>query len=86
MYGTDWMMTLTQKNVKGYLDEFVANIADLRKTPGVRQDVSDRFFARNAVTYLGLQRNDANRKRLERFYSRKNIDSPDWMMKVDRLA
>jgi len=86
MYGTDWMMTLTERNVKGYLDEFVANIADLRKTPAMPQDISDRFFARNAVTYLGLQRNGENRKRLESFYARKNIETPDWMMKVDRLA
>lgn len=79
-------MTLTQKNVKCYLDEFVANITNLRKTPALPQDISDRFFARNAATYLGLRRNDANRKRLDRFYARKNIDTPDWMMKVDRLA
>jgi predicted TIM-barrel fold metal-dependent hydrolase len=86
MYGTDWMMTLTQKNVRNYLDEFVANIAELKKTPGVPRDIPDRFFGRNAVDFLGLRKNGANRRRLEAFYAPRKIERPQWMEKVDALG
>lgn len=86
MYGSDWSMILTQKNVKHYLANFIELMARVEEAaPGkvVRQTtLSDAFFGRNAAEFLGLRQNRGNRKRLERFYAANAVAQPDWMTKV----
>lgn len=88
MYGTDWTMILPQKNVERYLAEFVGVMAKLDSgvaAPRARNGrLSDAFFGRNAIEYLGLTRGKPARARLEAFYARHRVDLPDWMEKVDR--
>lgn len=45
--------------------------------------LSDAFFGRNAVEFLGLRGGRGNRGRLEHFYARHNMSEPEWMCKVD---
>ena len=87
MYGTDWMMTLAEKGVAKYLDQFVATYSQIdRAQPMGSAPLSDAFFAGNAATFLGLRRNGASRRRLEAFYGRHQIETPEWARKVDALT
>lgn len=87
MYGTDWMMTLAEKGVTKYLDQFVATYSQIdRAQPMGSAPLSDAFFAGNAATFLGLRRNGASRRRLEAFYGRHEIETPEWARKVDALT
>lgn len=45
--------------------------------------LSNAFFGRNAVEYLGLRPGRGNRRRLEAFYARHKLVEPDWMKKVE---
>lgn len=86
MYGTDWTMILTQKNVDRYLLDFIA-VMDrvVKEDPGIRArgtTLQDAFFGRNAVEFLGLNRGRGNRGRLELFYSQNKVGQPDWMHKI----
>lgn len=84
MYGTDWMMTLAEKGVGQYLDQFVAIYArieaDLKVAPGT---LSHAFFGKHAVQFLGLHKGAQSRGRIDAFYNRHGVDTPDWMRKVD---
>lgn len=86
MYGSDWHMILTQENVKNYLENFIElmnRVEENAPTRSVRQtSLSDAFFGRNAVEFLGLGANRGNRGRLERFYANNAVPQPDWMRKV----
>lgn len=86
MFGTDWMMTLSQKNVERYLSDFVDIIRRIEevepKIAARNTNLSDAFFGRNAVEFLGLGARRGNRGRLESFYSKNNVLMPDWMHKV----
>lgn len=87
MYGSDWSMTLKESRVASYLADFMEVISRLENGDPVRrvrnQALSNAFFGQNAVEFLGLKSNRGNRTRLERFYSRHRIPTPDWMSKVD---
>jgi predicted TIM-barrel fold metal-dependent hydrolase len=86
MYGSDWHMILTQKNVKHFLANFIELMDRVEKaSPGrnVRQTtLANAFFGENAVEFLGLRTNRGNRTRLERFYARNSVSRPDWLRKV----
>ena len=86
MYGTDWTMTLPQQNVDKYLAQFIEVMRTVQEQGLVPassgNNLSDAFFGRNAVRYLGLASGRANRKRLEDFYDHRKIAQPDWMKKV----
>jgi predicted TIM-barrel fold metal-dependent hydrolase len=91
MYGTDWFMTIQESGVANYLSKFEAVLADLdnqhKDLPG--PPLSQRIFALNAATFLGLFPGDKTRVRLEKFYKSKKFDlvnnPPDWMKKVKVL-
>ena len=89
MYGTDWTMILTQKNVERYLSDFMDVIRKVEERQPAASPMfgrlTDAFFARNATRYLGLAKGRGNRKRLEAFYARHAMPSPEWMTKVDGL-
>lgn len=81
MYGTDWTMILPQQNVEQYLRRFITVMGRLEKdlpSPGI----ADKFFSGNAVRFLGLDKHGANRKRLDAFYLRNQLDEPDWLRKL----
>ena len=86
MYGTDWTMILPQKNVERYLSDFtdvMGRIEQVEPGIGARQTtLSNAFFGRNAVEFLGLRTGRGNRKRVERFYAQNKVPEPDWMRKV----
>ena len=90
MYGTDWTMILPQKNVENYLQEFIRVMTDveqstLKGTAPRGTSLSNAFFGANAVNFLGLKRGQRNRQRLEAFYARHEVSTPDWMTKADDL-
>ncbi len=81
MYGTDWTMILPQENVEQYLSRFISVMDRLEQSmPAPR--LADKFFSGNAVRFLGLGKQGANRRRLEAFYARNQMDNPDWMRKL----
>ena len=88
MYGTDWTMILPQKNVERYLSDFIDVMRRVEEAePGIsarQMRLSDAFFGRNAVEFLGLATGRGNRGRLERFYAQNKVPEPDWMRKVGR--
>jgi hypothetical protein len=89
MYGSDWEMSLVERNVEGYLSGFEQLYDGLRtdlESRGTQwRTLVDDFFGRNAADFLGLRKGEATRTRLEKFY-RERIATPAWMKKVDALA
>lgn len=88
MYGTDWEMSLPQKNITNYLRGFERLYAVLGKelmSGGPQwRTLTDDFFALNAVEFLGLRKGEATRARLDAFYEGRLV--PGWIGKVDRLS
>lgn len=87
MYGTDWTMLLPQKNVEHYLQEFIGVMRRVEQSTlaGAAPrgaSLSDAFFGANAVNYLGLSRGRRTRERLDAFYGRYDVSTPDWMAKI----
>ena len=86
MYGTDWTMILPQKNVERYLSDFTDVMRRIEANqPGIGArgtTLSNAFFGRNAVEFLGLRAGRGNRRRLEDFYAQNKMPEPDWMHKV----
>jgi predicted TIM-barrel fold metal-dependent hydrolase len=87
MYGTDWTMVLPQQNVDRYLSDFMdvmRRVEEAEPALAARQTtLSNAFFGRNAVEFLGLRTGRGNRARLENFYARNKMIEPDWMRKVE---
>lgn len=90
LYGTDWLMLLLEKNSKDCLSAMESAFAELDNSPHQGASYADRFFALNAIEWLGLAPNGATRRRLEDFYRRSEMDleknPPHWMAKVDALV
>jgi hypothetical protein len=90
LYGTDWEMTITHGRIDNYLGAFedlFAQLADSAAPAGLsREDLARKFFGANAVAYAGLRASDRTRRRLQAFYDRHRVPTPDWMRKVDRLG
>lgn len=86
MYGTDWTMILPQRNVDRYLSDFTDVMRRIEKDqPSItarQTTLSNAFFGRNAVQYLGLAAGQCNRRRLETFYALNKVPEPDWMRKL----
>ena len=83
MYGSDWKMLLLEKHSASYLERFSQIISDLSSDgDNLRTD----FFGANAARYLGLQKGEATRERLDQFYKDQNITLPVWMRKVDAIG
>jgi len=89
MYGSDWEMSLIERNVESYLGGFQATFAKIEANLSARdpafKGLADRFFGGNAARYLGLARGQRNRARIDAFYARNGIADPHWMKKVDAL-
>ena len=89
MYGTDWMMILTQKNVERYLSDFTDVMRRIEAVePGLTArgtSISNAFFGHNSAEFLGLRPGRGNRGRLETFYAQSKVPDPDWMRKVDQV-
>jgi hypothetical protein len=89
MYGSDWEMSIIERNVQTYLSGFEAMYttieANLRARSLAFTGLADKFFGRNAATYLGLARGERTRERLAGFYRDNGVSEPYWMTKVDKL-
>jgi hypothetical protein len=74
---------MNQGDVSSYVPDFVAVFEQLDKEipPTDGLTVSQRFFGRNALDWLGMNSGQA-RARLESFYSTYNISEPRWVAKV----
>lgn len=89
MYGSDWSLLMVQENMQTYFADFVAMFErlDTATIPGVVPGtLSKKFFADNAVNYLGL-RDGQNFARLKTFYANLNMDfgaanQPIWAQKM----
>ena len=85
MYGTDWEMTLSESGVDQYLDRFVSVFEEIDSRGIDKAPIAPRFFGLNAVAWLGLRKADPARMRLQRFYDKFSVETPDWMLKIDRM-
>lgn len=83
MYGSDWKMLTVEENADRYLRSFATVIDRLEDRLGNKTNLRARFFGQNAAVYLGLQRGQRNRDRLDEFYARNRVAPPVWMKKVD---
>jgi predicted TIM-barrel fold metal-dependent hydrolase len=72
LYGSDWHMHVNP----GYFGGF---------DNAIRKEWQEDFFGANAADFLGLRKDGGNRKRLEKFYEKKRMGRPEWMVWVDRL-
>jgi hypothetical protein len=92
MYGSDWLMTVSEYRWGEYLTRFAKIIAELSKDIGASDPkwlaFERQFFGLNAARYLGLGRplpgRENNRSRLQAFYARNAMTTPDWIRKVDQ--
>jgi len=90
MYGTDWLMVLMERNADDCLKiaEDAFNAIDAT-VPQQTPSFSDRFFAFNAIRWLGLSPGGSSWNRLTAFYRKNGIDTdvnpPTWMNKVRAL-
>jgi hypothetical protein len=80
-------MLLPQRHVERYLQEFIGVMRRIERstTPGMTPrgtSLSDAFFGANAVSLLGLGLGRRSRERLEAFYGKHEVATPDWMQKV----
>jgi hypothetical protein len=90
MYGSDWEMLVTQVDADVYFTRFGTVFDEIDKAlPGRRVRgvlPSEAFFGWNAANYLGLTAGAKTRARLDAFYRRHRIPTPDWMTKVDQVT
>lgn len=88
LFGTDWKMLLSEAEADSYVERFERVIGELG-THVKKADASGlrgRFFAGNAVDFLGLRKGERSRTRLEQFYSVRKVKTPEWIPKVDATA
>jgi hypothetical protein len=85
MFGTDWLMLLQEASVDDYHSVFQGVLADVDAKLQPATEVSDRFFATNALDWAGLNLGGAGRDRLSAFYKANGVDvannPPNWMRK-----
>ena len=90
MYGTDWYLLIRESGYTSYLAKFRQLMQEIDKELPAEPLISQRFFALNAVRWLGLLPGDCTRKRLERFYTNNQIDldhnPPDWITKIRAVS
>ena len=89
MYGSDWAMLLIEPgDVSHYLPTFEAmfEALDTDGSLGASGKISDAFFARNAIAYVGLAAGGPARARLEAFHAAAGAGPPSWTALVDALA
>lgn len=86
MYGTDWEMTLTEGSIDAYLADFVKLFDELEGRPVIREqrmsNLSGRFFGGNAADWAGLRKGEQTRQRLDSFYAKYGVQTPDWANKL----
>lgn len=86
MYGTDWEMTLTEGAIEDYLADFVKLFDELESRPAIREqrlgNLSGHFFGGNAADWAGLHKGEPARRRLDEFYKRYGVATPDWANKL----
>jgi predicted TIM-barrel fold metal-dependent hydrolase len=74
MFGTDWSMTGKAQKADGYVENVEAFFKDL----GLTGAQLDNLFYKNALRYLGLDRETRASARLKAFYARANKPYPNF--------
>jgi predicted TIM-barrel fold metal-dependent hydrolase len=74
MFGTDWSMTGKAPKAEGYIDNVEAFFTDL----GLTGAQLDNLFYKNALRYLGLDRDTKASARLKAFYSKASKAYPNF--------
>jgi predicted TIM-barrel fold metal-dependent hydrolase len=74
MFGTDWSMTGKAQKADGYVENLEAFFKDL----GLTGAQLDNLFYKNALRYLGLDRETRASARLKAFYARANKPYPNF--------
>jgi predicted TIM-barrel fold metal-dependent hydrolase len=74
MFGTDWSMTGKALKADGYIDNVEAFFTDL----GLTGAQLDNLFYKNALRYLGLDRETKASGRLKAFYAKVNKPYPNF--------
>jgi hypothetical protein len=82
MYGTDWFMVLQEPSVEEYFADFQSMMKVIDSAMPQTPPISQRFFALNAIRWLGLEDGSPTRTRLENFYKQNDVTTPEWMVKV----
>ena len=81
VYGSDWKMLVKEKEAANYSNRFHELMQFLEEEwPGIEKAI----YGLNAARYLGLEKGQKTRERLETFYAQNNVDTPLWMEKIDR--
>lgn len=87
LFGTDWHPLVKEKcynSFSGTLNHIFQEL--IREKNNVcSQSDNDKFLGLNAVNFLGLNKNAANRNRLEEFYLKHNISKPKWVKKLEDM-
>jgi predicted TIM-barrel fold metal-dependent hydrolase len=74
MFGTDWSMTGKAQKAEGYVDNVEAFFKDL----GLTEAQLDNLFYKNALRYLGLDRDTKAAARLKAFYAKASKPYPNF--------
>jgi hypothetical protein len=75
LFGIDWHVI---KRVKGFENFKNSYISILKQNSLFTQSDIDDFLGRNAIRFLGLDKNGKARKRLRKFYREYSIIPPGW--------
>jgi predicted TIM-barrel fold metal-dependent hydrolase len=78
MFGTDWLMLAKRKGARDFLRTFGETYL-ARFGP----ECTAGFLGGNAARFLGLHPGAANRRRLEAFYERHGMATPEWMNRLE---
>jgi len=82
MYGTDWQMLVNRTEAPLYLERFISVMArssrQCLRRPGGRR-LAEAFFGWNAVDYFGATRGLELTGRLDAFYTKHGVPTPDWI-------
>ena len=80
IYGSDWKMLVTQKNVNNYLQAIESILEDPEIKPLVNLEQKEKIMGLNAVEFLGLRDGEKSRIRMEKFlYEGENAH---WFKKI----
>ncbi len=81
LYGSDWLMLAREQGWGRYYERFRKVIKEIE---GPNGKLSERFFGKNALIFLGLAPLDLNYKRMETYYRRGKLPKPKWFLDISK--
>jgi predicted TIM-barrel fold metal-dependent hydrolase len=80
LFGIDWHVIKRVKGFENFKDQYKSI---LKHNNLFDQSEIDDFLGRNAIRFLGLDRDGKARQRLKTFYQEHSIDPPDWFASTE---